>query len=198
MFAITVVLLCITFSVSSEWRTLSQEWNMLIFMAIIINVRNITKLCPNVWNWSIRKPATMWLIAGKPTSIPNYWRLMVFSSSMTQQLSVEKGLLIIEASRSHSDTPHSVGLLWTSNQPEAEAFTWQHTTLTTDIDAFGETRTHNPGMRTAADPRLRPCGYWNRRLVISVGKYFRSSYLLNLIENFPNWCLKLFKETYVT
>jgi len=30
---------------------------------------------------------------------------------MAQQPSVGKGLLIIEASRSHSDTPHSVGLL---------------------------------------------------------------------------------------
>jgi len=36
-----------------------------------------------------------------------------------QQPSVGQGLLIIEVSRSHSDTPHSVGLLWTSNQPEA-------------------------------------------------------------------------------
>jgi hypothetical protein len=42
------------------------------------------------------------------------------------------GLLIIEASRSHSDTPHSVGLLWTSDQPVAETSTWQHKTLTTD------------------------------------------------------------------
>jgi hypothetical protein len=33
------------------------------------------------------------------------------------------GLLIIEASRSHSDTPHSVGLLWTSDQPVAETST---------------------------------------------------------------------------
>jgi len=30
------------------------------------------------------------------------------------------------------DTSHSVGLLWTSDQPEAETSTWQHTTLTTD------------------------------------------------------------------
>jgi hypothetical protein len=29
-------------------------------------------------------------------------------------------LLIIEVSRSLSDTPQSVGLLWTSNQPDAE------------------------------------------------------------------------------
>jgi len=28
------------------------------------------------------------------------------------------------------DTPQSVGLLWTSDQPDAETCTWQHTTLT--------------------------------------------------------------------
>jgi hypothetical protein len=32
---------------------------------------------------------------------------------MAQQPLVGQDLLIIEASRSHSDTPHSVGLLWT-------------------------------------------------------------------------------------
>jgi hypothetical protein len=39
---------------------------------------------------------------------------------MAPQRLVDEGLLIIEASRSHSDTPHSVGLLWTKNQPVAE------------------------------------------------------------------------------
>ena len=29
----------------------------------------------------------------------------------------------VEASRSHSDTPHSVGLLWMSDQPVAETST---------------------------------------------------------------------------
>jgi hypothetical protein len=29
-------------------------------------------------------------------------------------------------------TPHSVGLLWTKYQPDAETSTWQHTTLTKD------------------------------------------------------------------
>ena len=32
-------------------------------------------------------------------------------------------LLILEVSRSHSDTPHSVGLLWTNGQPDAETST---------------------------------------------------------------------------
>jgi len=40
--------------------------------------------------------------------------------SMTQQPLVGHGLLIIESARSHSDTPQSVGLLWTSDQPVAE------------------------------------------------------------------------------
>ena len=33
---------------------------------------------------------------------------------------VGQGLLIVEASRSHSDTPHSVGRLWTGDQPDPE------------------------------------------------------------------------------
>ena len=34
------------------------------------------------------------------------------------------------SSRWHSDTPHSVGLLWTNDQPVANNSTWQHTTQT--------------------------------------------------------------------
>ena len=47
-------------------------------------------------------------------------------------LPVGQGLLIVEDSRSHSDTPHSVWLLWTSDRPVAETSTWQNTTFTTD------------------------------------------------------------------
>jgi hypothetical protein len=36
---------------------------------------------------------------------------------------VGQTLLIVEDSLSHSDTPHSVGLLWTSDQPGAETST---------------------------------------------------------------------------
>ena len=67
---------------------------------------------------------------------------------------VDQGL-IIEASRSHSDIPHSVGLLWTSEQPD--------TTLTTDIHATGGIRTRSPSRRAAADRRLRPRDHWDRR-----------------------------------
>jgi len=42
---------------------------------------------------------------------------------MTQQVLVDQDLLIIEVPRSHSDTPHSVGLLWTSDHSDAETST---------------------------------------------------------------------------
>jgi hypothetical protein len=44
-------------------------------------------------------------------------------STVVQQPLVGLCLRIIEASRSQSDKPHSVGLLWTSDQPDAEAST---------------------------------------------------------------------------
>jgi hypothetical protein len=41
--------------------------------------------------------------------------------SMAQQSLVVQDFLIVEASRSHTlDTPHSAGLLWTSDQPVPE------------------------------------------------------------------------------
>jgi hypothetical protein len=47
----------------------------------------------------------------------HYPELFLFFPSMTQQPLVGLGLLIVEASRSHSDTQHSVGLPWTSDPP---------------------------------------------------------------------------------
>jgi hypothetical protein len=82
---------------------------------------------------------------------------------VVQQPLVGQGLLINRASRSHSDTPHSVVLLWTSDQPDAEVSTWQHTTLTTDTHVFGGIQNHSPSKRAAADPRLRRRGHRDRR-----------------------------------
>jgi len=49
---------------------------------------------------------------------------------MVQQPPVGQDLLIMEASQSHSDTRQSVGLFWTSDQPDAQ------TTLTRDRHTF--------------------------------------------------------------
>ena len=77
---------------------------------------------------------------------------------MAQQPPVGQELLTVVVYRSHSDTPHSVGLLWTSDQLDAETCTWQHTTLTTDrYQCPSGIRTHSLSRLLAADPRLRPC-----------------------------------------
>jgi hypothetical protein len=47
--------------------------------------------------------------------------------TMAHQPPVGQGLLTIEDSWSHSDTPYSVGFLWTGDQPNAETSIWQHT-----------------------------------------------------------------------
>jgi hypothetical protein len=72
------------------------------------------------------------------------------------------GILTVEASRSHSDIPRSVGLLWTSDQPVAETSDNTQHSQETNIHAPGGIRTHNPSQRAAADPRLRPRGHWDR------------------------------------
>jgi len=55
-----------------------------------------------------------------------------FVVQQTPPLSLGHCLLIHEVPWSLSDTPQSVGLLWTSDQVVAETSTWQYTTLTTD------------------------------------------------------------------
>ena len=76
-----------------------------------------------------------------------------------QQPPVGHGFPIREVSRTHNDTPQSVGLLWMSDQPGAETSTWQHKhSQQTDIHDLGGIRTHNLNRRVAADLRLRPRG----------------------------------------
>ena len=47
----------------------------------------------------------------------------------------------------HNDTPQSVGLLWTSDQPVAETSTWQHTTQQTSMPPAGFESTMSAGER---------------------------------------------------
>ena len=85
------------------------------------------------------------------------------STLMARQPLVSQDLLNVDASRTHTDTPFSVGPLWTSDQLEVETYTWQHTTLKkTDIHASGGIRTRSPSKRANVDLRLRTRGRWNR------------------------------------
>jgi hypothetical protein len=73
-------------------------------------------------------------------------------------LAVGQSLLITETSRSHSDTPQSVGLLWMSDHHLAETSTWQHTQQTDIHTPPGRIRTRNPSKREVEDTSLRPRG----------------------------------------
>jgi len=84
---------------------------------------------------------------------------------MTQQPTMGQGLFV-GASRSHSDTPHTVGLLWTSEQPDAHTSTWQHNIshkrhASTTLSGI---RTRNPSQWEDADWSLRPRGHWDWQL----------------------------------
>jgi hypothetical protein len=59
-------------------------------------------------------------------------QICVLFFDMARQPLLGQTALIIEASRSHTDMPYSVGLLWTSDQPSAGTSACQHTTLTSD------------------------------------------------------------------
>jgi hypothetical protein len=65
---------------------------------------------------------------------------------MARQPIVGQDHLIIEVSRSQSDSPQSVGLLWTSDQPDAEASNRQHTTLR---------RNRHPDIRRDSNPQFQ-------------------------------------------
>ena len=95
-----------------------------------------------------------------------------------------QGFLIVEASRSHSDTPYSVGLLWTSDQLVAEADSYtthnKHKRGTsTNFSALGGTRSCHPRNQVAVG--LRPYRYRNRRLVSRAEAFERKrvSYILS-------------------
>ena len=79
------------------------------------------------------------------------------------------GFLTAEASRSHSDTPHSVGLLDSSEQmigPSQRPLpdNTQHPQQT-NIHDSGGIRNRSQNKRKAANPRLRPRGHWDRLLI---------------------------------
>jgi len=85
---------------------------------------------------------------------------------MAQQSPIGQGLPVIEASRSHSDTPHWVdvsGRVISPTQPPLPDNS-QHS-QNINIHAPGGIRTLSPSKRAAADPRFRPRGHWDRPLV---------------------------------
>jgi hypothetical protein len=84
-----------------------------------------------------------------------------------QQTLVGLGLLVIEALRSHTHTHtnHSVGLIWTSDQPVEATSTGRQITLTRKMFQI---RTCNLNKRAAADPCIRPRRHWGLYVCVNV------------------------------
>jgi hypothetical protein len=105
------------------------------------------------------------------------------SSPKALQPLLGQGLLIIESSRSHSDTPLLVGLPWRVISPMQRPLLdkTQHS-QETDIHAPGGIRSRNLSKREAADQRLRPRGHWNRlsHLLINVNNTLHLAFLVNV------------------
>jgi hypothetical protein len=86
------------------------------------------KLTPVIFN------ATRPKMNRRKTKYTKYFLDLCDKFFTAQQPLMGQGLLIVDASRSRSDTPHSVELLWTSDQPGAE--TWHtQSSQEADIDA---------------------------------------------------------------
>jgi len=71
-----------------------------------------------------------------------------------------------------ADTPHSVGLLRTRDQPETEASTWENATLKRGrYPCRGGIRIRIPSKRVATDPHLRPRGHYFRNILSKLARY---------------------------
>ena len=102
--------------------------------------------------FELRPSSQWWAAIPAMLSRPTVRCVCVFRCSTAL---VDQGRLIIEAIRSQSDTPHSVGLFRTSDQPVAETSTWQHTTLTIDRHPCTR-RDSNPQFKRASSRRPTP------------------------------------------
>jgi hypothetical protein len=89
---------------------------------------------------------------------------------VVQEPLVNQGLLITEASRSLSDTPHSVQVLWTSDRLDAETSNRHHTRITRERHPCAR-RDSNPQYQQASG--CRPTPYSARPL--GLGIYFSKS-----------------------
>jgi hypothetical protein len=99
-------------------------------------------------------------IVGNNISYKNQlMRTYVIFFTMAQQPPVGKGLLIVEDSWSLADTPHSVGLLWMSDQ-------LRRRDLYLTAQTLGGIWTRDPSKRSAADPRLSLQGPWDRHTYV--------------------------------
>jgi hypothetical protein len=144
-----------------------------IFCLILINLWRMT--CRSVWYIAVE-----WEQCQKQLQI--YYKNILFIIVLLYGATAPSGPgpSHYQGFKSTFDTPYTLGLLWTSDQPDAETSTWQHITFTRDIHAPGGIRTRNPSKWAAADPRLKPRGHCDR-LIYTCYKFISDGTLSGFI-----------------
>ena len=116
----------------------SIQWYLTVYSCIISWYRSMQ----TAWKISGRTPHMCYSHLITPTVTPDNYKFCRFSkyggwfSLLLAHFFHDSTALVginlptDEVSRSHSNTLHSIGLLWKGDQPDAETSTWQHTTLT--------------------------------------------------------------------
>jgi len=138
---------------------LSAKKELITPMLIYVHISYTTRMLHGNKNFVFYNIlSVIYMIEVTPASVKTQCKLYIFPSSLSWQNSplLGQGFPIVDALPSHSDTPHLIGPLSTSDQPVAETSNRQHTIHTTDIHSPDRIRTHNPCMQANANPRLRP------------------------------------------
>jgi hypothetical protein len=118
-------------------------------------------------SYSVRTGVVPWVQSGRGLNLIVHWMQLqlyvthmpslcrqgqIYLFFMAWQPLVSHAHLIFEASRLHSDTPHSVWLLWTGDQPDAGTSTWQNTnSQVTDKHDTDGIQIRNPSKRKTED-----------------------------------------------
>jgi len=133
----------------TRWPLLHRMSHLKVFWQTINSFQPLTHqgLCTRIHGFIFRKKPVFLVFALRTFSHPvEVW--LVFA----RQPPVDKASSFTIFLITHNDAPHSVGLLWTNDQPDAETSTWQHTTDKDSCDAG--IRTHNLSRRASHRPTL--------------------------------------------
>jgi len=81
---------------------------------------------------------------------------------------------------SQSHHTHSVGLLWTSDRPDAKTSSWQHTTLKRDRQPC-PIRDSNPQFQQSSGRGPTPRGHWDRLYILFQTFFFYKDFASNIL-----------------
>jgi hypothetical protein len=107
-----------------------SSWNLLWYLIPEGGTGMLSRTSVSNYHYSMRsnpEERNIVYFAAEAWNHVNFYCSFICFYPIAQHPLAGQGLLAFEALRSQSDTLHSVGL-WTSDQPDIETSTWQHST----------------------------------------------------------------------